>query len=63
LVATDCPGCLFQLRSGLKTEAKHVRVYHTAEILSGLPEDASPSEEAESRLGRDCQGKDLKKNQ
>ncbi|HUU36737.1 MAG TPA: LUD domain-containing protein [Candidatus Desulfaltia sp.] len=63
LVATDCPGCLFQLRSGLETEAKHVRAYHTAEILAGLLEEISPFEKAESRLGRDCQGKDFKENQ
>jgi Fe-S oxidoreductase len=59
LVATDCPGCLFQLRSGLKTGAKHIRAYHTAELLTGSLEETSPSEKARSRLSRDCQGKDL----
>jgi len=34
LVATDCPGCLFQLRSGLKAEAVPVQSFHTAEILA-----------------------------
>jgi L-lactate dehydrogenase complex protein LldF len=34
LVATDCPGCLFQLRSGLKKERAPVRSFHTAEILA-----------------------------
>jgi len=63
LVATDCPGCLFQLRSGLKAEAGHIRAFHTAEIFSGLLEETSPSEKAKSRLSRDCQGKDLDKNQ
>ena len=36
LVATDCPGCLFQLRSGLKTEDQTIRSHHTAEIFAGL---------------------------
>jgi hypothetical protein len=58
-VATDCPGCLFQLRSGLKNGAKHIRAYHTAELLTGPLEETSPSEKAKSRLSRDCQGKDL----
>ncbi len=34
LVATDCPGCLLQLRAGLKKEKKPVRSYHTAELLA-----------------------------
>ncbi len=62
-VATDCPGCLLQLRSGLETEAKPVRAYHTAELLAGLVDEASPAEKAESRPSRDCQGKDGKGNQ
>jgi len=33
LVATDCPGCLFQLRAGLKEEEKHPHVFHTAELF------------------------------
>jgi iron-sulfur cluster protein len=37
-VATDCPGCLFQLRSGLKTGDTHVRSHHTAEIFAELLE-------------------------
>jgi len=39
LVATDCPGCLFQLRSGLKAEAEPVRSFHTAEILAQAIEE------------------------
>jgi iron-sulfur cluster protein len=58
LVATDCPGCLFQLRSGLETGAHPIRAYHTAEIFGGLLEEVSPSLQAKSRPGRDCQGKD-----
>jgi iron-sulfur cluster protein len=34
LVATDCPGCLFQLRAGLKKEGLSVGSFHTAEILA-----------------------------
>jgi L-lactate dehydrogenase complex protein LldF len=34
LVATDCPGCLLQLRAGLKKEKKPVRSAHTAELLA-----------------------------
>jgi iron-sulfur cluster protein len=34
LVATDCPGCLFQLRSGFKKEKSLVRSKHTAELLA-----------------------------
>ena len=33
LVATDCPGCLFQLRTGLKEKGKPQRVFHTAELF------------------------------
>jgi Fe-S oxidoreductase len=58
LVATDCPGCLFQLRSGLKTEDRPVRSHHTAEIFAGLLEQAGPIQMTDSRPGRECQGKD-----
>jgi L-lactate dehydrogenase complex protein LldF len=34
IVATDCPGCLLQLRAGLKREKKPVRSFHTAELLA-----------------------------
>ncbi len=34
LVATDCPGCLFQLRAGLKKEGPPVQSFHSAEILA-----------------------------
>ena len=43
LVATDCPGCLFQLRSGLKAEAVPVQSFHTAEILAQVLEQDSKS--------------------
>jgi Fe-S oxidoreductase len=38
LVATDCPGCLFQLRSGLGAEDSRVRSRHTSEIFAELLE-------------------------
>jgi Fe-S oxidoreductase len=34
IVATDCPGCLLQLRAGLAKEKKVVRAYHAAELLA-----------------------------
>ena len=36
LIATDCPGCLFQLRSGLKK--KGVDIFHTAELFAKVVE-------------------------
>jgi iron-sulfur cluster protein len=63
LVATDCPGCLFQLRSGLETEDRTIRSRHTAEIFAELLEQPAPPRNTDSRPGRDCQGKDLKENQ
>jgi Fe-S oxidoreductase len=33
-VATDCPGCLLQLRSGLASSAPAVTCLHTAEIIA-----------------------------
>lgn len=63
VVATDCPGCLFQLRSGLKNGAHPVRAYHTAEMIAGLIEPAPTAGKAKSRPSRDCQGKDGKENQ
>lgn len=33
VVATDCPGCLLQLRGGLNRKGSAVQVKHTAEIL------------------------------
>ena len=62
LVVTDCPGCLFQIRSGLKAEGSPVRSRHTAEIFAevlGLP---GSNQRTDSRPGRDCQGKDLERN-
>ena len=34
LIATDCPGCVFQLRSGLAGSGKGYRVVHTAELCA-----------------------------
>jgi L-lactate dehydrogenase complex protein LldF len=41
LVATDCPGCLFQLRANLG-EAGHLpKIYHTAELYAKVMEQIS----------------------
>jgi len=34
LVATDCPGCVFQLKANLKKEGKKFRVVHTAQLCA-----------------------------
>jgi len=34
IVATDCPGCLLQLRGGLEKLCSRIRVAHTAELLA-----------------------------
>lgn len=35
LVATACPGCIFQLRGGLRKRGKATKVLHVAEVLAG----------------------------
>jgi Fe-S oxidoreductase len=32
LIATDCPGCLLQLRANLKSEKRSFKIFHTAEL-------------------------------
>lgn len=34
MIATDCPGCLFQLRSRLLGKESGLKVFHTAELLA-----------------------------
>jgi L-lactate dehydrogenase complex protein LldF len=34
MIATDCPGCLFQLRSRLSGRESGLKVFHTAELLA-----------------------------
>ena len=34
MIATDCPGCLFQLRSRLSGKESGLKVFHTAELLA-----------------------------
>jgi len=43
LVATDCPGCLLQLRSGLAAGDASVEARHTAEFFGDLLDDNTPS--------------------
>ncbi|MFP4081792.1 MAG: LUD domain-containing protein [Candidatus Aminicenantes bacterium] len=38
LVATDCPGCLFQLRAGLKEGENAFKAFHTAELFARVME-------------------------
>jgi len=38
LVATDCPGCVFQLKANLKKEGKKFRVVHTAQLCAEAAE-------------------------
>jgi Fe-S oxidoreductase len=36
LVATDCPGCLFQLRANLGKESHPFKIFHTAELYAKI---------------------------
>ena len=33
LIATDCPGCLFQLKSNLQSQNRAFKIFHTAELF------------------------------
>ena len=37
-VATDCPGCIMQIRGGLMARERSVQVCHTAQLVAGLLE-------------------------
>jgi iron-sulfur cluster protein len=41
LVATDCPGCLFQLKTGLKEEIPPFKIFHTAELYDRVAKQTS----------------------
>jgi L-lactate dehydrogenase complex protein LldF len=41
LVATDCPGCLFQLRANLGKESTPYKIFHTAELYAKVMEQIS----------------------
>jgi len=41
LVATDCPGCLFQLKANLGEASHPFRIYHTAELYAKAIEKIS----------------------
>ncbi len=34
ILATDCPGCIMQLRGGVKSRGSRIRVLHVAEVLA-----------------------------
>jgi iron-sulfur cluster protein len=57
VVATDCPGCLFQLRSGLHEKDHPVRSFHTAEILAGLIDQESFDEDSNGQKSGTVSGK------
>ena len=40
LIATDCPGCLFQMRAGLKKENQLFKIYHSAELYAKVLEQS-----------------------
>lgn len=40
-IATDCPGCLFQLKSNLKSEKTAFKIFHTAELVARRLEEIS----------------------
>ncbi len=41
LVATDCPGSLFQLRANLEKESHPFKTFHTAELYAKVMEKIS----------------------
>lgn len=38
IVATDCPGCIMQIRGGLMARGSAIRVCHTAQLIAELME-------------------------
>ena len=40
ILATDCPGCLMQLRGGIERAGLNIRAAHTAELIRVKPESA-----------------------
>ncbi|MGB2765015.1 MAG: LUD domain-containing protein [Candidatus Aminicenantaceae bacterium] len=50
LIATDCPGCLFQLKANLKTEKQPFKIFHTAELFAKVLERFSKKESKSSSL-------------
>jgi len=49
LVATDCPGCVLQLRGGLHRRGSAVRVCHTAELVAACASARRPASPQEAR--------------
>jgi iron-sulfur cluster protein len=63
LVATDCPGCIFQLRAGLKKDGEAVQAFHTAEIFAALLKNDSPDWNADRSAAAGSGEKIKPKNQ
>ncbi|MGQ9824099.1 MAG: L-lactate dehydrogenase (quinone) large subunit LdhH [Desulfotomaculales bacterium] len=57
LVATDCPGCLLQIRGGLDYHGLDVRAKHTAEIVGEILKKQTFPGKIESKI-RKIQGED-----
>jgi iron-sulfur cluster protein len=50
MIATDCPGCLFQLRSRLSGKESGLKVFHTAELLAFRLKQEDAEKRAEGPL-------------
>ncbi|MFQ6037082.1 MAG: LUD domain-containing protein [Candidatus Aminicenantales bacterium] len=48
-IATDCPGCLFQMKSFLEKDQRGFRIFHTAELAARTLCDRTQSKKAEVR--------------
>ncbi len=44
LIATDCPGCLLQLRTNLKNEKRSFKIFHTAELYEKATQNRSKTQ-------------------
>ena len=44
LIATDCPGCLLQLRANLKNEKRPFKIFHTAELYERATKKVSKTQ-------------------
>ncbi len=51
-IASDCPGCLLQLKSSLKGEKLPFEVFHTAELLAQRLEEMSSKKSKEKGMGQ-----------
>lgn len=52
ILATDCPGCLFQLKGGLKLHKIPYEVYHTAELVAKTLQNAGKASRQPADQGK-----------